>query len=142
MADLYSVSDIVGKTLIANTRVPYYASANDSAAPLGYVNAGYPVGVVYSWLDPNPAYNRVGLWWIFQKNGSFIYAPQRIGLYNIGALNQQGVISTEEKIKQEQEAARIASMGVVEQYIYKYGKYILFTAIAIGLGAAVIKKKL
>lgn len=138
MGDLYSAADIVGKTLIASVQVPVYNVAADNVQPFGYIKAGQPVGVVYSWLDPNASLNRSGLWWIFQQNGTYYYTPQKQGWYNVEALQQQGVISTQDKINQAAQAAADENRPWYEKLIRSYGLYVLGTVVVI----SIIKKKL
>lgn len=121
MSDLYNAADIIDKTLIATKKIPVYKNAVDGAEVAGYVNAGQPVGVVYAWLAANPGMNRSGLWWAFWPvNGMYYYAPHIEGNFSVSALKQQGVISTEEKIKQAQEAENEANKTWYDKIISKY----------------------
>lgn len=139
--ELYSVADVVGKTLYAKAKVPVYRDANDNAQPFGYVAAGQPVGVVFSWLDVNPAYNRSVLYWMFQATaGGFYYTKQIGGYYDVDALRAQGVITVEEKIEEEKEKADEASMNPIELMIHRYGKYAIYTIIGVVAVKAAIQK--
>lgn len=134
----YSAGDIINKTLIAKVKVPIYSSAQDSAIKIGEVQPGNPVGVVYSYLEPNANFGRSRLWWQFMRNGSYYYAPNLPGYYDESALRQQGVLTELEKIEAEQEAAAMANNPWYINIIRKYGIYAL---VAI-FGVAIIKKKL
>jgi hypothetical protein len=99
MAELYDVSQLVGKTLFAEIDVPVYNSVPDKygvPAKAGTVKAGAPVGVVYSWVDANPAENRPTLWWVFENQGRYYYAPHAKGMYDLEKLRDQGVLTDEE----------------------------------------------
>lgn len=129
---MVSAGDIIDKTLIAAKRIPVYRQAADGAEIVGYVDAGKPVGVVYSYLNPNPALNRSGLWWAFYPNsGMYYYAPHNSADFSLSALKQQGVISTTEKVKEEQDAAKRASRTWYENLISDYWY------IPVGIGALI-----
>lgn len=122
MSELFNAADIVGKTLTAIKDVPVYRWAEDNTLPIGTVKRGQPVGVVYSWLNPSPQNNRAGLWWVFyQNNNQYYYTPHCENCFSISDLKQQGVISTDEKIKQELEKQKLAEMSLPEQLLHKYG---------------------
>lgn len=136
-ADTFSVSEIIGKTLIANVSIPVYEDASDSAQPVGYVNAGQPVGVVSSWLDPSPTEDRSELWWVFNRPNDFpYYVKHGIGLFNISSLQQQGVLTD------VQQAQAAAGSPWYETLIKKYGPWVLGGVVVLGLGKEVIKKHL
>lgn len=138
MGTIYSASDIIGKTLIAKTKVNIYRNPTDNSELLGYVNAGQPVGVVYSYLEPSAIQNRSGFYWAFNQNGIYYYSKQDPGLYDVSALKQQGVLTTSEKVAAELEAAKQAALPWYENLIRKYGIWVVITIIA----ATAIKKKL
>lgn len=109
---LYSIDQIIGKTLVAKSRVPLYRLPYPDAEGLGYIEPGKYVGLVYSYLEPSPANGRYELWWMFAPatgSGNYYYAPHRAGLYDVSALKEQGVETTEEKIKREAEEKRKAN---------------------------------
>lgn len=127
MGEIYNAGDVVDKTLMAATRVPVYKFPGDSQKPYGYVSAGQPVGIVYSYLEPNPAQDRTTLWWVF--SGMYdqrYYAPHKGGLYDVSALRQQGVVSVEEKIEDKE----LANLPWYEQLVRKYGPWIIGAALA------------
>lgn len=99
MADpVYSVSDIVDKTLFAAKDLPYFDSqptAYSTPKSIGIIKAGTPAGVVYSWLETPQ-----GIWWMFYPSntyGHYYYMPHHIGDFDMNALAQQGVLSEPEK---------------------------------------------
>lgn len=107
MADgLYSAGDVVDKTLVAAMDVPIYSSPGDHQKPIGTVKKGQPVGIVYGWLDPDPAKDRSVLWWIFWPRGNstaYYYAPHKTEYYSLQALIDQGVLTDKEKQAQKDE---------------------------------------
>ncbi len=140
MADpVYSVSDIVDKTLFALKDLPYYdsvPSAYNTPKVIGTVKAGTPAGVVYSWLETSQ-----GIWWMFYPSsfyGSSYYMPHHIGYFDMDALAQQGVLSDEEKAAAEAE-------GNKTWYEKLVGQIVPIAAVAYLAGIAIkgyISKKL
>lgn len=138
---IYNSDDIIEKTLFAAQRVPVYDNAPPyrSANPIGYVEPGNPVGIVYSYLQADPTRQRANLWWMFypssQTFGKNYYAEQVPGYYDVSKLREQGVISLEEQKEQEE----TANLPWYEQLIVKYGKPILIGGVATMLAVAAIK---
>lgn len=119
--ETYNAADVVDKTLIATKRIPVFKEAVDNAQSTGWVEAGQPVGVVYAWLNPNPGVGRSKLWWSFWPvNGMYYYAPHEQGNFSVSALRSQGVISTDEKVKQEQEKLAAANRTWYQQLLHEY----------------------
>lgn len=141
---LYSVDDIIGKTLVAKQRVPLYRLPYPNAELIGYVEPGKYVGLVYSYQNIDPANGRYNLWWMFAPaagTSNYYYAPHVEGYYDIKALAQQGVITTEEKIKREAEAKRLANepwyMGLLRTAL----PWVAGIAIAVVAVPELIRKK-
>lgn len=100
---VFSASDIVGKTLIANEPVIIKRIPEDSAPSVFNVKVGQPVGTVYSWISPGS--NNKSLYWMFKdENGRNYYSEHKVGRYSIKAIQSQGVLTEEEKKKKEEEA--------------------------------------
>lgn len=100
---IYSVTEIIGKNLIAAAPVTIKRSPFDSAGSVYTVPTGQSVGVVYSYLMPKE--NRSVLYWVFKDStGREYYAPHQQGLYSLTALKDQGTLTVKEQteIKQEQ----------------------------------------
>jgi hypothetical protein len=134
-ADTFSVDQIVGKTLIANRNTSVYDAPYDSANVIATITAGNPVGVVYSYLEPDPADGRTQLFWMFQDaSGGYYYVPHAVGQFNISSLVQQGVL-TDQQIAQSQEPEW-------QQLLQQYLPWIIGGAVIIALGSAAIKKVL
>lgn len=133
--EIFNAGDILNKTLIAKVGVPVYRQPVDGSKPFGTVKAGQPVGVVYAWLDPKPP-ERAGLWWSFYDGFNQTYfTPHKENIFDVNALRQQGVISTEEKVQEEQEKEDLENLPWYERLIKKYGTTVVLAL----LGAAVIK---
>lgn len=138
MADgIYSAGDIVDKTLFTLRDLPYYdsvPSAYNTPKVLGVIDAGTPVGQVYSWIDADPGQNRAALWWQFYPSGfsnRFFYMPHNKGDFDMEALQAQGVLSDQQKAAAEAEANKA-------WYEKLFDKIVPVGAVVI-LGAAVIR---
>lgn len=138
MGDVYNAANIVDKTLIAKKNVPVYEYPGDSKKPVGYIAAGDPVGVVYSYLPADPLDDRKTLWWMFHpatNYSKYFYAPHYEGLYDVNALKQQGVLSTEEELEEKE----LADLPWYERLIRKYGTQLAIGAGVVLLGSSAIK---
>lgn len=134
MSDTFNAGDIIRKTLVAKRDIPVYAYPGENREPIGKVKAGSPVGVVFSYFAADPFDNRSTLWWGFEpasNYGKYFYAPHKEGFYDIKVLQEQGVLSLEEKQQAEEEA----NMSWYEKLIKNYGPAVVLTI----LGAAAIK---
>lgn len=127
MPDVFNVADIIGKTLIARTQVSVYKRPDSATKPIGYVVAGNPVGVVYSWVGPDRAADGIKIWWIYtdSPHGTY-YSPHEPGIYDVNALRQQGVLSTKEKIDQEADK----NLPWYERLIKQYGIWVVGGVVA------------
>ena len=100
---IFSASDIIGKTLIANESVIIKRIPTDLAPSVFTVKTGQPVGTVFSYVSPST--NNQSLYWMFKdENGRNYYSEHKKGRYSIKALESQGVLTEEEKRKKEEEA--------------------------------------
>jgi len=92
----YDPQDIVGITLYAKKPVPIVRLPYDSEQPAKTIPAGQPVGEVYSFLLANEG--RTGLYWMFyDQNNRPYYARHEKGLFDENSIQNQGVLSTEQK---------------------------------------------
>lgn len=88
----FSAADIVGKTLIAKTKVAIKRQPSKAAPTVFTVSPGETVGVVYSWVNADGE-----LWWMYYDNNKNPYYTQHgTGIYDIKSLNAQGTISLEQ----------------------------------------------
>lgn len=98
---LFAASDIVDKTLIAETGVNIKRAPSDSAPVVYTVKAGAPVGVVYSYILPGKENARL-YWMLKDAGGRAYYAEHAEGRYKVSAIKQQGVLTTQEKEKEKE----------------------------------------
>jgi hypothetical protein len=125
---LYTASDFIGKTLIAYTNVPVYDYAYDGATQTGVIKPGQSVGVVFSYLDANPDYDRSVLYWQFvSSSGKYYYTKMLPGLYSKASLESQGILTDQQKL----DAAAEAKMSDFEKAIKKYFPMVIIGAIGI-----------
>lgn len=136
MAETFNAAQIIGKTLFAKTKIGVYRDASDSAEPYGYVSQGQPVGVVYSWLDPNPGWGRSGLWWVFKDINAWYYVPHKENIFDVSELKKQGAITVTEQVaieKEKQRQLELESMPWYKQLAKTYGPWVLGAYIAVNL---------
>jgi hypothetical protein len=130
-ASTYSADDVVDKTLYASQKVPVFAAPppyDGSTVPIAYVDPGQPVGIVYSYDNPDPTRGRNNLWWMFypaSNYSDYYYAEQVGGYYDVSTLRAQGVLSLTEK----QQAADDANKPWYERLLTKYGPWVLGTVV-------------
>jgi hypothetical protein len=111
---VFNAGDLMGKTLIARKRLTAYNSS--LTEPIGYIAAGQPAGVVYSYLEPKPGV-RDKLFWVFEVNGFFYYIPHERGAFDVSVIKQQGVLTLEEKLQKELERQDQESRGWLSQLL-------------------------
>jgi hypothetical protein len=142
----YDAGQVIGKTLKAKKDIPVYKSPIDSPdnKPMYSVKAGYPVGVVWSYLQPNGT-DRTGLWWMFENDPyskfKYYYVKHDPNGFDVSLIKQQ---MQAEGIK---DVATLAQEAVdanltLEQKIVKYAKYAGGAVLAFLLLREVIRKKL
>lgn len=142
----YQAGDVIGKTLITKKEVFVYASPTDSPdnKPLYAVKAGYPVGVVWSFLNANGS-TRNRLWWMFQNDpfskNLYYYIPHDANAFDVKTLQQQMDASGIKSLETKATEALDANL-TTEQKIVKYAKYIGGAVIAYLLLREIIRKKL
>jgi hypothetical protein len=97
----YPASQIIGKTLIAKDVVNLFRGNQvPDGQPYAFVQAGNPVGQVYSYLDRGPA----GFFWQFESPSMGVYyARHQEGLFDIQSLVDQGALTTQELIEQQEQ---------------------------------------
>lgn len=102
---LYDMADIIDKTLVAQQQLNVYDSPDGNI--IGTVEPGEPAGVVYSWVTGAGG----TIWFMFESNDSNMvnelgsyYIPNLPNSFSIDALQQQGVISTHQKVIDQQKA--------------------------------------
>jgi len=95
----YSADDIIGKSLFAKKVVNLRKFASTEAPILAKTTPGDLVGVVYSYIK-----NPEGVWWQIKEDGKSFWAFHGPGYFDVQAIKDQGVKTTQQKIKEEQEA--------------------------------------
>jgi len=140
-----NAGDIIGKTLTAAMRVPVYDQASDNAQPSGYISAGNPVGIVFSYLNPDPSQGRAGLWWMFEPlpgnsdigdSQGYYYTPHNPDYFNFQALADAGVLT----VAQATALKNGTAPSTLEKLVDKYVPWLIGGLVAVGIGKAVISK--
>ena len=128
----YSAADIIGKTLFAKGyKVNLRRGASSDSEIVGQTQPGEAVGVVYSYImQPD------GLWWqIDRPAGAAVWARHNKDAFDIEALKQQGVQTTEEKIKEAKEAEMTTG-----EKIFSFAKKGLTIAAIVAAGYFIFKE--
>lgn len=99
----YSAADIIDKTLFARTRVPIKRQPWDNSPIVGYAESGQKIGVVYTYLEIRSG-RSVLYWGFIDDNNIMYYTEHREGYYDVSNLRGQGVLTLEEKRRQEEQA--------------------------------------
>lgn len=100
MSTIYSASQIVGKTLIANTAIQVKRVAADSSPVVRTIAKGQSVGLVYSYLPANTT--RKSLYWMFYDSyNTPYYVEHKTGIFSIKGLTAQGALTIEEERAQQ-----------------------------------------
>lgn len=130
----YSVSQLIGKTIVAKKDLPIYRLPSDSAQPVYVAKAGQTVGVVDSYVLPKEGRSYLHLSFLDEKGKPYYI---RWGdAINTAALNQQGVKS-DETIQKEQDAAN--KPFDLASFIQKNITLVIITIAVISLGGTAIK---
>jgi hypothetical protein len=128
----YSAADIVDKTLTAAKKIAVYDFPDSTYQPIGYINPGQPVGLVYSWIGGGvTAGGTADLWWMLwpsSSGGDYYYVKQEEGAFDLAALAAQGVRSLEQK----QAEANLQALPWYERLIKQYGIVVLIGLVAAG----------
>ena len=108
----YSAADIIDKTLFAKTRVPIKRQPWDAFPVVGYAEPGQKIGVVYTYLGIK-AGRSVLYWGFIDENRIMYYTEHREGYYNVQSLRGQGLLTLEEKQRQEE----LAQLSLPEKVV-------------------------
>jgi hypothetical protein len=140
-----NAGDILNHTLMAAMRVPVYDVPRDDAQPSGYINAGQPVGLVYSYLSPDPSQGRSELWWMFEplagnseigNDQGYYFTKHNPDSFNFQALADSGVLT----VAQATALKNGTAPSTAEKLLDKYLPWLIGGIVAIGIGKAVINK--
>lgn len=106
--ETYNANDVIGLTLFARQKVNVYSGPGQQYELLYTVEPGGVVGIVYSWV------NKSGIiWWQLEPGNKFVSHAQ--GKFDIQALKDQGLISTQEQMQNEAEANKPWWEKVIKQ---------------------------
>lgn len=124
----YNANDVIGKTLIANIPVNVYSQAANINL-LYTVRPGNTVGVVYSWVNKNGV-----IWWQLEPGNKFV--SHSIGKFNLQVLEDQGLLTTEEKeqVKEEENKTWF------QKFLEGTSKKVLTSAALIAIGYIILKQ--
>lgn len=107
----FYIGQLLDKTIMAARKVYIYRNAAAGETPVGYVEAGQPIGVLYSWFAPDFSQNRDRYWLQFYPPNDYSYyyvVPFNDGDFDWSSLQQQGAITViqqqEQAEKEKQEA--------------------------------------
>lgn len=92
----YEIGQLLDKTIIAARKVNVYRYAVAGAQPVGYVQAGQPIGVLFSYLAPDFSKGRDRYWLQFypaDDDGYYYVVPYNDGDYDWSNIQQQGAIT-------------------------------------------------
>lgn len=134
----YDVGDILGKTLVAAKDLPVYDFPDTPRKVVGTIKKGNPVGIVYSWLNVDPAKGRTTIWWQFSpatNYSNYYYAPHESEAFDLSSLQAQGVLTIEEK----KAKADYENMEWYEKVIHQVLTKVVPVVLVIGLGGPLIK---
>lgn len=146
MADLpvihgFDIGQLVDKTIIADRKVYVYTGSNARAGgtPLGYVEPGQPVGVLFSWLGIDPQQGRDRIWLMFYPASDYepyYYVPFNDGDFDWSALQQQGAITVLQQQEQQSQEQKDAETPWYEK-LFNWGssgvvKPVVNTALILG----------
>ncbi len=115
---VYSIDDLVGKTLFGTRDVNIKRSAFDSAPTVYTVKKGTPIGRLYSWLNAGPGADSV-YFMFYDTNNRPYYVKGEPKIFSLEALKDQGLKSVEEKAKEESKSNE-TTKDFIERLL-KYG---------------------
>ena len=106
MANVFDAGEIIGKTLIPKVNYGLKKSPTDLSPIYLEWEAGMGL-VVDSYLTPKPG--RSSIYWVFKNPdetdpAKFLYAPHKTGIFDVKAIQQQGVKTLKEQFEEKQAA--------------------------------------
>lgn len=88
MSVITQIEDLTGKIIIAKRRIPAKSGAWNDSAVSHYIEAGQPVGKIWSWLEPQAGRDR--LHFMFEKpHGGYFYTEYHPDWYDEVNLKEQ-----------------------------------------------------
>jgi hypothetical protein len=132
----YNAGSIIGKTLVAKRAVTAFNLPSDDASPVADYDPGDTIGVVTSYLEANPSAGRSDFYWQFMDyNGNYRYVPHHAGDFDIGSLQDQGILTTQ----QQEQAAAEANKSTIEKIVDQYAPWLVGGIIAVPLIGVLLK---
>lgn len=125
-----SADKIIGKTLFAAKQLD---RLNASLQKTGVIKAGESVGIVYSYILRNGVVH----WMFYDAFGKPYYVRHSSDSFKFSG----DVQSAAQQQKLEKEKELIEQKGAIPYYIEKYGKWVLFALVGVGLFRSYIKYK-
>lgn len=133
MGNIYSVADLIGKTLFAKEEIPlyrttgaYYAGQN----PIYMVKPGQAIGVMDTWLQIGQ-----DMWFLYYDSYKNLYVSKfESGKYDSKKMQAQGVKTEQQKVKEAEQAG-------LKWWEKIFNKENLFITGGIILAATAIKNK-
>lgn len=125
----YSADQIVGATLYAKTRVDLKAQPYDDDPTVATLPANSMVGIVVTWVNPRTT-NRANLYWKVENAGQYYWVEHKQGRFSTTALQQQGVQTVIEQIRQDAPPPTLAESA----------QKLALTGVAIWAGVSILKE--
>lgn len=115
-----NVSQVIGKTLIADGNVDYFNTVNPIGTKLGTFKKGDVIGVIYSYAYGNTP----NLYWSVYRGNNLIFVK-----HDINKLQLAGGQQILQDIQNQQQQTEIEQKGLVRYYLDKYLPYIVGAAV-------------
>jgi hypothetical protein len=106
-----NVSQVIGKTLIADGDVDYFSTINPIGAKIGTFKKGDIIGIIYSYGYGNTP----NLYWMINRSGNYIFVK-----HDINKLQIAGGQQILQDIQNQQQQAEIEQKGLLRYYLDKY----------------------
>lgn len=135
MGEVYSVNQIIGRTLFAKVRVNAYTLPDYTgyAQLWGSFAPGTPIGVVDSWVQDRAT---GAIWWAFRDvYGKAYYVKHVGGAFDVDALKDQGALTVEEQRAAEDAKNNPWYVNLITQY----GKPLVITAVGVTILTSIIR---
>lgn len=127
--NLYPVTQLVDKTLIARQPVSVFNGADLGGQSIAIVNTGDPIGTIFSYVGGGPGED---LYWMFLRpNNTAYYVKHRNNIFDVSILQQQGVLTIEQQIEQQQEQENEIFPGI-DLPGFDFGKIATLAGVVIG----------
>lgn len=115
-----NVSQVIGKTLIADGNVDYFNTINPIGTKAGTFKKGDIIGIIYSYAYGNTN----NLHWMVDRSGKYIFVK-----HDINKLQLSGGQQILADIQAQKDKLEIEQKGLVRYYLDKYLPYIVGAAV-------------